>query len=225
MIRTLAFCGLVATIPAILSGCASAVSAYGGESTFNCAAKFEEGMPCDSISGTATNYSSGNLKWQRKDGAPANPSEVVATLQATAMQPPVLGNPLPAVESGLPVEKISPRQMASPSFGMPVRIPERVLRIWMAPYEDEEGALNDQKYVYLTVQRGAWQLEANKPVTQQPYKQIFPLGRAKTEREEPMESRATARQQAIGAVTNNPNITNLPVQPRADVVRAPAESD
>lgn len=216
MKRLLALVVIVASVPAILSGCAQAVSAYGGESTFSCAAKFEEGMPCDSISGTALNYSTGNLKWQQKDGGPSRPSDIAAVMQATTMQPAVVGLPGPGVSSGTPVERLSPRQMPTLASGMPLRIPERVLRIWVAPYEDEEGALNDQKYVYLTVNRGSWQLEANKPVAQQAYKQIFPLGRARKEEAEPENTRGAARNAALGAVTNNPNIDiiNQPLLPQ-----------
>jgi conjugal transfer pilus assembly protein TraV len=34
-----------------------------------------------------------------------------------------------------------------------------VLRIWLAPYEDSEGDLRDQTHIYVTVDRGAWQIE------------------------------------------------------------------
>jgi type IV conjugative transfer system lipoprotein TraV len=215
MKRLIALLFGVTVVGALLAGCAGGVSAYGGESTFNCAAKFEVGMPCNSISGTATNYSAGTLKWQQTDSMPGNASMTLAKMQAIGAQPPVLGTGGPAVASGPALERLSPRQMPTPNAGMPLRIPERVLRIWVAPFEDEEGALNDQKYVYLTVQKGGWQVETNKLNTQGGgYKQIYPLGKGKLAEPELVDQRATAKAQAQSAISNNSNITNLPGQPR-----------
>lgn len=211
-------------LAALLQGCSTTVSAYGGETNFKCAARFEEGVPCDSISGTATNYSAGNLKWQQKDGAAATPAVVMAKMQEIQNQPPILGAPPVGVASGPAIERLSPRQMPASTAGMPLRIPERVLRIWVAPFEDEEGALNDQKYVYLTVQKGAWQVETNKLSVPNTYKQIQPLGRAKQIETEPVDQRATAKIQAKNAIANNPNITNLPAQ-STGVRGAPRDED
>lgn len=209
-------------LAALLSGCAGTVSTYGGESSFKCAARFDDGVPCDSISGTASNYSAGNLSWQRQNGqgststgAPVSTGEVAAKMKALQDLPPVLGAATPGNTSGPSYDKLSPRQLPTPSTGMPLRIPERILRIWVAPYEDEESALNDQKYIYLTVQKGAWQVEANKLNVQNTYKQIYPLGKAKEQIEDTSGGqRATARSQAQGALINNPNLTNMPSQVR-----------
>ena len=43
--------------------------------------------------------------------------------------------------------------------GTPLRSAPRVLRIWLAPYEDSEGDLRDQTHIYVTVDRGRWQIE------------------------------------------------------------------
>ena len=205
-----------------LSGCAGTVSTYGGESSFKCAAKFDDGVPCDSISGTAENFSAGNLSWQRQNGqgatAPGSANsadEISAKMKALRDLPPVLGAATPGNTSGPAHEKLSPRQLPTLSTGMPLRIPERILRIWVAPYEDEEGALNDQKYIYLTVQKGAWQVEANKLNVQRNYKQIYPLGRTSNQVKDAAGiQRATARSQAQRAVINNPNLTNAQPQAR-----------
>jgi conjugal transfer pilus assembly protein TraV len=206
-------------ISAAITGCSSMASPYGGESTFNCSAKFMEGVPCDSITGTAKNYEAGKLKWQQKDGSQDAPS-AIAQMQSTAALPPIQG-PIQEGRGSAPMtDKQSPRQMAAISTGFPLRTPDRVLRIWMAPYEDEEGALNDQKYVYLTVSKGGWQIEANRKAIQVPYKQIFPLGRARKDTPEidVAANRASSRNQAQAAVISNPNLTNMPAQPQAQEV-------
>jgi conjugal transfer pilus assembly protein TraV len=214
---TIATLGVIASV-ALLTGCAGTVSTYGGESSFKCAAKFDDGVPCDSISGTSANFSAGNLSWQQRQqsgqatgGAVPSTGEISQKMRALQDLPPVLGSATPGNTSGPSYEKLSPRQLPTPSTGMPLRIPERILRIWVAPYEDEESALNDQKYIYLTVQKGAWQVEANKLNVQNTYKQIYPLGRSNGAEEPSTGSqRATARSQAQGALINNPNLTNVP---------------
>lgn len=194
-----------------LAGCASVVSPYGGESSFSCTTKFMEGVPCDSITGTATKYEEGALKWQQKGGARNAPTSI-AQMQATASQPAIAGPIQEGRSSSSQLEKQSPRQMAAISTGFPLRTPDRVLRIWIAPFEDEDGALNDQKYVYLTVQKGSWRMESSRKAIQVPYKQIYPLGKNREERQDPDAgvNRANSRNQAQAAVISNPNLNNLP---------------
>jgi conjugal transfer pilus assembly protein TraV len=196
---------------AIISGCASVASPYGGESSFSCSAKYMEGVPCDSISGTAKNYEDGKLKWQRKDDQSAPSS--INEMRSTAQQLPIQGPIQEGRSSGPDSEKLSPRNLSAISTGFPLRTPDRVLRIWVAPYEDEEGALNDQKYVYLTVEKGSWKIEANRKAIQVPFKQTYPLGRAQDPKPE-ISNRENSRSQAQSSVVNNPNLTNMPAQPR-----------
>lgn len=222
-LRLPAICG-GAIVVALLGGCASTVSTYGGESSFKCAAKFDDGVPCDSISGTAANFGAENLSWQRKEKstkagatgatnamAAESPTEIAAKMREFRDQPPVFGEAVPGNISVTTQDKLSPRQMPTLNSGQPLRIPERILRIWVAPYEDDEASLNDQKYIYLTVQRGAWQVEANKIKAQNSYKQIYPLGKPAVPAEEANANlRSSARSQAQGALINNPNLSGTP---------------
>ncbi len=43
--------------------------------------------------------------------------------------------------------------------GAPIRSAPRILRVWFAPWEDNDGDLHDQSYVYLGVDAGKWQIE------------------------------------------------------------------
>lgn len=45
--------------------------------------------------------------------------------------------------------------------GMPVRTPESILRIWIAPWEDKEGDLRDQSFVYVAVRSSKWNISHN----------------------------------------------------------------
>jgi conjugal transfer pilus assembly protein TraV len=170
-----------------------------------------EGIPCDSISGTNKNYEAGKLSWQQPTGS--TDASAIKELKAAAALPAIKGPIQEGRGSGPAITKQSPRDMPVLTTGFPLRTPDRVLRIWVAPYEDDEGALNDQKYVFVTVEKSAWQVEANKRVIQAPFRQIYPLGRAKESAPE-SDARAIGRSQAQAAVINNPNLTNLPAQPK-----------
>jgi conjugal transfer pilus assembly protein TraV len=43
--------------------------------------------------------------------------------------------------------------------GDPLREPERVLRVWIAPWVDVDGDYHDQSYVYLLLDHGRWFIE------------------------------------------------------------------
>lgn len=49
----------------------------------------------------------------------------------------------------------------TPYSGMPIRTPIKVLRVWIAPWEDKDGDLRDQSYVYLTLNQSRWQIGHN----------------------------------------------------------------
>lgn len=224
MIRMLALITASLSVMLNLSGCAGSVSAYGGESKFNCEVKLE-GIPCNSISGTDRNHAAGKLPHQQNEKNASSPEAVAAKLAELRAQPQITANAMPGMASGKPTETISPRQMVTANTtGMPLRIQERVLRVWMAPFEDEDGSLHDQKFIFMAVTKGSWQIESNRinPMNNG-YKQVFPLGQRTSETSGADRSSATvradARSQANAAVTNNPNL-NAITAPAAPQQRA-----
>ncbi len=46
--------------------------------------------------------------------------------------------------------------------GDPVRVEPRILRIWLAPWEDEDGVFYDQSYIYAIIDRGRWLVSQNR---------------------------------------------------------------
>lgn len=46
--------------------------------------------------------------------------------------------------------------------GQPLRMEPRVLRIWYAPWEDEERVFHDQSFAYVVVDDGRWLLSQNR---------------------------------------------------------------
>jgi conjugal transfer pilus assembly protein TraV len=82
--------------------------------------------------------------------------------------------PLPTASAAAPggLPKTSPALMDAPTVGTPLRSPERILRVWVAPFEDADGDLHDQRYLYLTVYRGQWSIEAARKQIREQYKAI-----------------------------------------------------
>ena len=139
---------------AVVSGCAS-MAGVGGTSEYSC--KAPEGVKCDSVSGTYYNSVEYNLPSQSQVGRDtaqdeAGPMrmEVLAGKQKVASAVYVTPALAPlATGSGV---ALPPAAYTS----MPLRSPARVLRLWVKPWEDADGDLMDQLYVYVPVDNGRW---------------------------------------------------------------------
>jgi conjugal transfer pilus assembly protein TraV len=133
----------------LLAGCVN-MSGLDGETKYACAAP--DGVACDSVAGTYANALHHNLPSQRA-GAPAGGSgaagsAAAASAGSTPMRP-LLQGALPAAgEPG-----------GEPRAGAALRTSPRVLRLWTKPWEDADGDLWDQGYVYVQVDAGRWQID------------------------------------------------------------------
>lgn len=135
-----------------LAGCMN-MSGLSGSSKYSCAAP--EGVACDSVSGTYGNALHNNLPGQQasdsrsgtREGAP-EPTKAAGV--STALPP-----------ARRPIE--APRSIADGGAeGTPalaLRSQARVLRLWTKPWEDADGDLWDQGYVYVQVDAGRWQID------------------------------------------------------------------
>jgi conjugal transfer pilus assembly protein TraV len=86
-----------------------------------------------------------------------------------------------------PPGSFSPRDLATPNSGDPIRMAPLVLRVWIAPWEDTDGDLHDQHYLYTVVHQGKWLIETNQQQIRDAYKPVFPLrGKDKPEEERPV---------------------------------------
>ena len=66
---------------------------------------------------------------------------------------PAPAKPLPSYGA------IAPLRQAAPTSGDPVLSPPRILRIWLSPWEDQDGDLRDQSYLYVMWDRGEWNIQ------------------------------------------------------------------
>lgn len=148
----------LAVLLVLLSGCSS-MSGLDASGSFGC--KAAPGVNCQSISGVHQNASAGNLPFQRQE-------------DVASKSPDGEKKPYGAHRNN---GQVSPRDMNAQYSGMPVRQPPLVLRVWMAPYEDEGGDLHDQSYFYTMVHSGKWMIEANRNSISSQFKPIYPLTR------------------------------------------------
>jgi conjugal transfer pilus assembly protein TraV len=143
----------VAIAGAVVSGCAS-MAGVGGTSAYSC--KAPEGVKCDSVSGTYTNSVENNLPSQRQGGR-ATPQDEAAPIRTEAagkrsIESAVYVNPALAPLATSSGVALPPAAYTS----LPLRSPARVLRLWVKPWEDADGDLMDQLYVYVPVDNGRW---------------------------------------------------------------------
>ena len=133
--------GMLFLLPA-LSACMN-MSGLGGDSKYAC--KAPEGVACDSVSGTYANAVHNNLPSQRAqrsavtekgESEPRPSTNAVRTTVSTAS-----GNADDGTTTG------------------PLRSQARVLRLWIKPWEDADGDLYDQGYIYVQVDNGQWLID------------------------------------------------------------------
>ncbi|RTL56493.1 MAG: conjugal transfer protein TraV [Rhodocyclaceae bacterium] len=129
MRRALPFCAL-GLLP-LLTACMN-LSGLSGSSGYACQAP--EGVACDSVSGTYANALRNNLPSQRS--------------RRTA-----------AEDKGFVAERPRPSADDTPLVPSPLRSSPRVLRLWIKPWEDADGDLFDQGYVYVQVDNGQWLID------------------------------------------------------------------
>lgn len=157
----------------VLGGCASTMSGLDGEAKFSC--KVPEGVTCSSLSGVYANAVADNLPSLRA-GKQGNPDAQKDVQKSGAQQ--IVGR--------------------APTSGDPIRTQPKVLRIWIAPWEDADGDLHDQSYVYVMANPGRWVIEHNRKQIIDRYRPTFvQAGIAQQQKPAPQ----SQQQQTPGGVT------------------------
>jgi conjugal transfer pilus assembly protein TraV len=121
-----------------LSGCTSTLSGVGGADGYAC--KAPEGALCTSVSGIYANAAQGMPKPTK---SPEHQSQTAT--------PVIYG-----------ATSIAPDRSAAVSGG-PIRSNPRVLRLWIAPWEDADGDLHEAALVNVIVDTGRWLIEHVRP--------------------------------------------------------------
>lgn len=126
------------------------------EGRFKC--KAPEGIGCSSLSGTYANALADNL--------PGSPVAKSATYDDDE-------------------EKERAIVGEAPSTGTPILSEPVVLRIWVAPWEDNRKVLHDQAYLYVVADPGHWQIEHNRKRISEQYRVITLSTRKASQTQEP----------------------------------------
>jgi conjugal transfer pilus assembly protein TraV len=142
-IAVLALAGLAAA----LGGCASTLAGVGGTESYAC--KAPVGAQCTSVSGVYANASRGMSEVPRPlsktSGSaavgPARDSANATPMRAGSQVVPAPGSTTPAA----------------------LRSSPRVLRLWVAPWEDADGDLHDASFVHVVVDTGHWLVDRVRP--------------------------------------------------------------
>ena len=128
-----------------ISGCSSMMTGLDGQGSFSC--KAPDGISCASLSGVYANAVQNNLPGQRPQSitgkAPENAS----------MSSVMMTNNLRS--------------------GDPLRSAQKVRRVWLAPWEDEDEVLHDQSYFYMVVDAGRWQIEHSRRQASERYRPVM----------------------------------------------------
>ena len=121
-----------------LSGCASTLSGVGGADGYAC--KAPEGAMCTSVSGVYANS---------KQGTP-RPAKPVEKAPASAA-PAIYGTS--SIAPGIP----------SGAASVSIRSTPRVLRLWIAPWEDSDGDLHEASTLHVLIDTGRWRMPHGRP--------------------------------------------------------------
>jgi conjugal transfer pilus assembly protein TraV len=119
------------------------MSGLGGDSKYAC--KAPDGVACDSVSGTYANALQNNLPSQQPQRSARRQKE--ASEESFSLKE---GRAISSATANAPEMTV----MASP-----LRTQARILRLWIKPWEDADGDLYDQGYVYVQVDNGQWQID------------------------------------------------------------------
>lgn len=132
-------------IPAVLSLSGCAGTMTGLDGQGGFSCKAPDGISCASLSGVYANATQNNLPGQRPSAQPDKAREAIARIMAVA-----------------------------PRSGDQLRSAQKVRRIWLAPWEDEDEVLHDQAYVYLVIDPGRWQIEHSRRKATDGYRPVLP---------------------------------------------------
>ena len=189
-IRPLRLAALLAgTAALVLSGCASNLSGVGGTPTYAC--KAPAGAQCTSVSGVYANAGQGARQLLGSDAPRAAGSGALGTPVADATS----HGPVVRSGAGAPAPKASPaetRPASAPASGATtvtptapsgvvpaqstaaLRTAPRVLRLWIAPWEDSDGDLHEASTVHVLIDHGRWLIERVRPAPRAPRMGVTP---------------------------------------------------
>ena len=154
---------LAALLPTLLTGCAGMSGLSGSSDHLACHAP--KGVLCSSISGVYANSVAGTLPSQQVNHG----GDLLRPQQLPPTDPPS------AEKGGIPAYPVPSGYVKAPESGEPILSPPQVLRVWIAPWKDQDGDLRDQQYLYVLWDRGHWEINHTERQILREYAPIRPL--------------------------------------------------
>lgn len=144
--------GATIGIALCLAGCAS-LSGVGGGSHYACPAP--QGVRCGSVTANYLQSLPGDRPGRLTSGAGS---------ESERTHPATKPTPAPAAPA------------VNPDATTPLRLPPRIVKLWVAPWEDRDGVLHDAAFIFVPVDHGRWLLDRRRPATHLPEQLIPPAG-------------------------------------------------
>ena len=173
-----------------LTGCASTLSGIGGTEHYACKAPI--GAQCMSVSGVYANARLGAVQLTQAQPLPEDLPKAADALPTTTNAPA-------AAPKQISSQTATPISAAT----TPLRSAPRILRLWIAPWEDRDGDLHEAAAVHVLVDHGRWLIEHVRPARQQPPSGVTPPATLPTQG-----SRDPTPQAVLDA-----DVDSLPVEP------------
>ena len=178
------------TVAMAITGCSSMMTGLDGQGSFSC--KAPDGISCASLSGVYANAVQNNLPGQRPISTAGKTSENTSA---------------PAVMPSRTVQA-----------GDPLRSAQKVRRIWLAPWEDDDEVLHDQSYIYLVVDTGRWQVEHSRRQATERYRPVM------APRSFTHQAPDSGERQSLQMERTMPGMSSLPSQTAAPLPSLPSRA-
>lgn len=169
---------LVGALLVALSGCASNLSGLGGTPSYAC--KAPVGSQCTSVSGVYANSLDAEIaaftppvpvkEASTTPGAIDTPAFDTLVTPGTAPASPG-ASPTPDSSTTAATLDVALQPESSPAA---LRSPPRVLRLWIAPWEDADGDLHEASVVHVLVDAGRWLIERVVPTNRPRFDAVRP---------------------------------------------------
>jgi conjugal transfer pilus assembly protein TraV len=154
----------------VLGGCASSLSGVGGVEGYACKAPI--GAQCTSVSGV---YANAGSNARANANLNANSDLLASRAMHEALRPQgLLGmlsipfvalKTLPAATDATTTDPVSDALVGTTASlrNAALRSPARVLRLWIAPWEDADGDLHEASFLHVVIDTGRWLVERVRP--------------------------------------------------------------
>jgi conjugal transfer pilus assembly protein TraV len=145
------------------------MAGVGGSAEFGC--KAPVGVKCDSVSGTYYNALQQNLPSQQKSAPMAPDASAAPTLMDRLAGKRVTSAAYSSKDAAFLNTTVTALG-ATRDVSAPLRSAPRVLRLWIKHWEDSDGDLHSQSYVYVPIDAGRWLIDHYRSPPRQAYAPI-----------------------------------------------------